>query len=320
MNPAHGTLSGIAPNLTYAPDTNYHGTDFFKYRMTDNNGLESIELTVNITITPVNDLPALGSATGIVTVGEGGTATNTGFFFDQDDAVTLTASIGSLTRNDSAGTWVWSLDTTDGPESDTVTITANDRSGAATNFTFTLEITNLAPTALAQILTTPTNTPISLILRATDPGADTLTYTVTENPVHGTLSGAVPHLTYTPGTNYVGADSFQFAAIDSDGAISAPATVSISVIPSNTPVAAAGSIRQSGADFIVTFFGLPGSDYRVQFTSDLSSPAVWNEFAPPAIFTASPSGAFSHTNVTPPGPFRFYRAISHLDDPLPQTD
>src|SRR6185369_3178132 len=41
-----------------------------------------------------------------------------------------------------------------------------------------------------------------------------LSFLVTANPTHGTLTGTAPNLTYTPATNYVGPDSFQFTVTD----------------------------------------------------------------------------------------------------------
>ena len=34
-DPLHGTLSGTAPNLTYTPDANYHGSDSFLFKAND---------------------------------------------------------------------------------------------------------------------------------------------------------------------------------------------------------------------------------------------------------------------------------------------
>jgi hypothetical protein len=54
--PAHGTLSGVAPNLTYTPAPNYFGPDSFAF--TANDGLAtSAPASVSITVTPVNDPP-----------------------------------------------------------------------------------------------------------------------------------------------------------------------------------------------------------------------------------------------------------------------
>ena len=68
-------------------------------------------------------------------------------------------------------------------------------------------------------------------------------------PSHGTLSGTVPTLTYTPEANYSGPDSFTFVA--SDGSLaSAPAVVSITVTPVNdvpAAVADAGTAAEGGS-------------------------------------------------------------------------
>ena len=56
----------------------------------------------------------------------------------------------------------------------------------------------------------------------------TLSYVVTANPSHGTLSGEAPNLIYTPNANYFGPDSFKFKAVYGV-ASSAEATVSVTV-------------------------------------------------------------------------------------------
>ncbi len=55
-NPAHGTLTGTAPNLTYTPATNYFGPDSLMFRVNDGL-LTSAVATVSITITKVNHAP-----------------------------------------------------------------------------------------------------------------------------------------------------------------------------------------------------------------------------------------------------------------------
>ena len=56
--PAHGTLSGTAPSLTYTPAANFHGTDSFTFTADDG---ESSDIgTVTIVVTPVNDAPLAG--------------------------------------------------------------------------------------------------------------------------------------------------------------------------------------------------------------------------------------------------------------------
>jgi Bacterial Ig domain/von Willebrand factor type D domain len=57
--PAHGTLSGTAPQLRYTPAADYNGPDAFQF-LTNDGMLSSQPATVSITVTEVNDPPILG--------------------------------------------------------------------------------------------------------------------------------------------------------------------------------------------------------------------------------------------------------------------
>ncbi len=76
---------------------------------------------------------------------------------------------------------------------------------------------NHAPVASAQHVTTAQNTATPITLMATDLNGDPLTYMIVTAPANGTLTGTGASRTYTPATNYIGADSFTFKA--SDGAM-----------------------------------------------------------------------------------------------------
>lgn len=69
--PAHGDLSGTAPNLTYTPHRDYAGVDSFTYRVSDDEGGVSAPATVSITVTPVNDGPRIATQLGNVSYAEG---------------------------------------------------------------------------------------------------------------------------------------------------------------------------------------------------------------------------------------------------------
>src|SRR5207237_4744717 len=61
-------------------------------------------------------------------------------------------------------------------------------------------------------------------------------------PIHGTLTGTAPNVTYTPALNYNGPDSFTFTVKDAT-LVSTAATVTITVTPVNdSPVANAQSV------------------------------------------------------------------------------
>ena len=55
-NPTDGTLSGTTPNLNYTPNSDFHGTDSFTFKVNDGTVDSSIE-TATITISPINDIP-----------------------------------------------------------------------------------------------------------------------------------------------------------------------------------------------------------------------------------------------------------------------
>ena len=98
-------------------------------------------------------------------------------------------------------------------------------SGAAYTFT---ELTNTAPLATAQSVTTAEDTAVAITLAGTDVDGNPLTYAVAAGPAHGSLSGSAPNLSYTPTASYYGSDSFTFTV--NDGTVdSATATVSITV-------------------------------------------------------------------------------------------
>ncbi len=54
--PAHGTLTGTAPSLTYTPEANFSGPDGFTFRVADTL-VSSNVATVSITVLPMNDAP-----------------------------------------------------------------------------------------------------------------------------------------------------------------------------------------------------------------------------------------------------------------------
>src|SRR5204863_6856123 len=54
--PAHGTLTGVAPNFVYKPATNYFGNDQFTFKVNDGH-TNSLAAIVFIKVMPVNDAP-----------------------------------------------------------------------------------------------------------------------------------------------------------------------------------------------------------------------------------------------------------------------
>jgi len=90
------------------------------------------------------------------------------------------------------------------------------------------------PTADPQEVTTPEDTAKAIVLTGSDEEELPLTFAVATLPSHGELIGSAPNLTYTPSSNYTGADSFAFT-VNNGYRTSEPATVSITVTPVNDP-------------------------------------------------------------------------------------
>ncbi len=100
---------------------------------------------------------------------------------------------------------------------------------------------NNPPVASDYNITMDQDTNISATLQGTDADGDELTYTLLSNPTHGTLSGTIPDLTYTPNAGFSGDDSFTFKisdGTDETGVV----TVHIIVTANTTPTATSQSI------------------------------------------------------------------------------
>src|SRR5581483_9396100 len=86
-----------------------------------------------------------------------------------------------------------------------------------------------APVANDQTVTTSQGVAVAIVVTASDPDGDALTYSVANPPAHGSLTGVAPNLTYTPAAGFTGSDSFTFTA--NDGTVdSNPATLTIHVV------------------------------------------------------------------------------------------
>lgn len=76
---------------------------------------------------------------------------------------------------------------------------------------------------------TAINTPLNIMLGGYDPnGTGNLVYSIVSPPKNGTLSDALPDITYTPNWNFIGIDSFSYR-VNNGTLDSEPATVLITV-------------------------------------------------------------------------------------------
>ncbi len=141
---------------------------------------------------------------------------------------------------------------------DSFTYVANDSQDDSEPATVSITVSpvNDPPTATGAAYTLAEDSTQAILLVAHDPDSG-LVYEISVPPQHGTLSGTAPHLVYTPGVNFNGADSFEFAARDL--AAAASAVVSITVTPVNDPPTANAMALEVPEDGSVTV-SLSGSD------------------------------------------------------------
>ncbi|MDX2087205.1 MAG: Ig-like domain-containing protein [Kofleriaceae bacterium] len=285
--PAHGTLTGTPPNLTYTPAANYAGPDSFTFGADD--GEATGTATITLTVTPVEDAPTAIAQTLVVAPNTPRSVVLTGSDPENRPLTytvltpplhgTLTGTAPNLTYTPANGY----------AGEDAFTFRVRDGIFDSALATITLVVTaNTQPVATAQSLTTAEDTAVAVVLAGTDAEGSTLAYAVVTPPAHGTLSGTAPNLTYTPGANYSGPDSFTFKV--NDGTLdSAEATVALTVTPVNDPPSAIARTATPAEDVAVAVT-LTGTD-------DEGAALAFTVVTPPAHGTLS--GTAPNLTYTP---------------------
>jgi len=258
--PLHGTVTGTPPNVTYTPALNYNGPDSFGFRVTDNLGNFDNGL-VTLNVTPVNDTPTASNVSATV-VEDGSTPvtliandvdlTPLGYtIVDPPDKGALSGTAPNLTYTPFANE----------VGADSFTYQASDGSLSSNIATGSLTITpvNDAPVADDQVganaVATTEDTAVPITLTGSDVDGNPISFGIVDPPDHGSLTGVLPNLTYTPALNYNGPDSFIFKVTDSPVATTDNGQVDITVAPANdaptTGNVSVGTLEDTAVDFTI---------------------------------------------------------------------
>ncbi len=283
--PAHGSLSGSAPNLVYTPAPNYFGSDSFQFTVSEGS-LTSAPALVSLNVQPVNDAPValpdsltLDAGASIPLVLKGSDIDSTVLTF----AIIKSPSAGTLSGSGANRTYTANPNAS-GSDSVDFTVFDGSLTSAPARISITIRavtIVNQPPIALARSITLAEDSSASVALAGSDPENAPLTFLVTRLPAHGSLTGNPPNLSYKPAADFNGPDSFEYTV--SDGKLtSAPALVSLAVTPVNdAPVALGSSLTVDAGKSVAVV--LKGSDID-------SSTLTFSISRPPSAGTLSGSG------------------------------
>jgi hypothetical protein len=231
QQPAHGSVSGSGTSFTYSADAGYTGSDSFKWKVADTKGAVSNVATVTVTVQG-NEPPVAKDAS--VSVKQGSSVNISLSYTDPGGptpyAFTITQQPSNGSLGGSGGTRTYTPDKTFSG-TDTFKWKVTDGKGATSDVaTVTITVAqNQVPTAHNGSEKVVEGGTVDVQLTYVDSdGPGPYTFTITQDPQHGTLSGTGAVRTYEPDSGYSGQDSFKWKVTDGLND-SAAATVTIQV-------------------------------------------------------------------------------------------
>ena len=147
----------------------------------------------------------------------------------------------------------------------------------STNSLGTNELINTSPVAINSNLAALMNQSVSmsaskLARRGTDADGDTLFVSAvsTSSDQGGTVALGGGFITYTPPTNYTGADQFTYTISDPFGA-TADGTIAVTVSAANVSSVITSITQQPDGNMEIMSSGIPGATYWIQASTDLAA-------------------------------------------------
>jgi len=315
---AGNAANGAGPSATFVVDTTNDAP-------TVSGTVADQAVNDNATISPFNavvigdaDQPAqtlsvtvsLDSAKGTFTTLNGFTSAGGGSFTFSGIAVNATTAIQGLVYDPTDNRVKPGL-----TETNNLIIVVNDgHATPVTNDTTTVIATSIndAPIAGADSIQRRSGKPVKvsiaqLLSNDSDPEGETLGLSLPSNTSANGASVAIEGgwvIYSAPVSDAI--DTFQYTVNDGSGG-STPGTVTVTVQDDQSQSQNILSVVVDGSDRVITFAGVSGFSYRIQYTDDLGSPS-WATLSTPQIVGGD--GIAVYRDVAPPSLTRFYRTVS----------
>jgi hypothetical protein len=145
-----------------------------------------------------------------------------------------------------------------------------------------------------------------LLLLSSDPNGEILyVATVSGTSANGgtvTLNAGV--INYTPASGFTGSDTFSYVLADAGGN-TASGTITVAITSQGISFNQMSITPLGGGDLQISFLGVPGTNYAMEVTHDLTPPVTW---VPLVTNVAAANGLLVFTNM-PGSTNSYYRTL-----------
>jgi len=219
--PEFGTISGEGQNIMYASQANYVGEVSVSYYVIDNEGSTSESVDVTIDVIPFDNAPEVEDI--LLEVHEDSAILITPIGTDSDNE-TLTFNVHTQPQKGvieiEGGQWKYTPNLNYSGV-DTFTYVASDGFKLSSPGTVIISVlaVNDAPEISELRVSTYVNKETSISINVSDIENDELTFTLVNQPLHGSISGSFPELIYLPDNQYIGQDSITVSVSDGENTV-----------------------------------------------------------------------------------------------------
>lgn len=310
--PTNGTVTKLSGALySYTANAGYSGQDTFTYTVTDGNTSAvstAGTVTVSVNGTVPSGAPLVPTAQALnLTVPQGQALKGSVPVYNPDNSqdmyvVSGFTSGGNVTIDSVHGTLTYTPNSSFvGQDNFSYTATDLTTGQASSPGNVSVTVTSGAPLAVGFDMDVIAGRPATATLEGVSPSASSLTYSLSVAPTHGTASinSSTGLLTYIPAQGYTGSDTLAYVATDSNGAVSNPAIVKLSIASGvgTKPVASGLSLTIENANPVTgTLQAYNPSANQMAFASGVPSNGTVSVDQSSGAFTYTPNSGFSGTD------------------------